>query len=154
MFQGANLEHAQIIAVAESGSTIIYNASKEDGHLHFPLNSTKDEGIRVHDSLTKESFMEGPIDSWLFLMGFVEQKPAHITAIKWIGNKEQLRVMLTLLFDGFIKEKSISVAEIERLTPCCFVDKKGNPMKLAKPREENSQRMDKLIEIFRPNSDL
>jgi hypothetical protein len=87
-------------------------------------------------------------------MGFVEQKPAHITAIKWIGNKEQLRVMLTLLFDGFIKEKSISVAEIERLTPCCFVDKKGNPMKLAKPREENSQRMDKLIEIFRPNSDL
>ena len=101
-----------------------------------------------------KEFIEGPIDSWLFLMGFVEQKPAHIKAIKWIGNKEQLRVMLTLLFDELINEKSLSLAEIERLASCCFVDKKGNPMKMAKKKEEPCQKTDILKKIIRPNSDL
>ena len=127
---------------------------KEDDCSHFPQHSTRDEGVRIYNALVKEYFIDGPIDSWLFLMGFVEQKPTHIKAMKWIGTKEQLRVMLTLLYDRLIKEKSISVAEIERLAPCCFVDKKGNPMKLAKKKEEPCQKTDILIKIIRPNSDL
>ena len=154
MFQGANLEHAQIIAVAESGSTIIYNANKQEEHKHFPQNSTKEEGIRIFNALSDESFIEGPEDSWLFLMGFVEQKPSKIKQIKWLCNKEQLRVMLHLLFERHVNEKAYSWADIERLTPCCFIDKKGNPMELAKAKEEPSQKTDRLREIIRPVSDL
>ena len=153
MFQGANLEHAQIIAVAESGSTIIYNANKQEEQKHFPQNSTKEEGIRIFNELTEGRFIQGPEDSWLFLMGFVEQIPNKIKAITWLGTKEQLRVMLRMLYERLINENALSVAEIERLTPICFINRKGESMELARPRKESSTEMDKLIEIIRPSND-
>lgn len=153
MFQGANIENSQIIGIAESGSTIIYKKEGQDEEqLRFPLNSTKDEGVRLYDNLTNDSFIKVPLDSWLFLMGFVEQKPEHVVAIKWIGTKEQLRVMLKLLFESSLNNKAISMAKIERLTPKCFVDKNGKPLKLANAKPEPSMRTDRLEEIFRPNS--
>ena len=152
MFQGATIENSQIIGIAESGSTIIYKKEgRDEEQLRFPLNSTKDEGVRLYDNLTNDSFMQVPLDSWLFLMGFVEQRPEHVVAIKWMGTKEQLRLMLRLLFESLLNNKVISVAMIERLTPMCFIDKNGKPLKLAKAREESSWRTDRLKEFFRPN---
>lgn len=121
---------------------------------HFPLNKTTDEGIRIYNALTTEKFMQGRIDSWLYLLGFSDQKPLHKQLVQWLGTKEQLRVMLRMLFERLIKENGLSVADIERLTPLCFIDKKGNPLHLAKPREESSMEIDKLKEIFRPSSDI
>lgn len=152
MFQGATFENSQVIGIAESGSTIIFKKEgKEESHPHFPLHSNKDEGLRLFDGLTDKSFMQGHQDSWLFFMGFVEQKPQKVKKIIWMGNKEQLRVMLRMLNEDSLNSNSLSVAEIERLTPKIFVDKNNNPLKLAKPKEENSQMMDKLKEIFRPS---
>ena len=56
-----------------------------------------------------------------------------------------------LLFESLLNNKVISVAMIERLTPMCFIDKNGKPLKLAKAREESSWRTDRLKEFFRPN---
>lgn len=127
-------------------------ADKQDENLHFPLNNTKDEGIRIFEALTQKHFMEGALDSWLYLLGFSDQKPNRLILMKWLGTKEQLRVMLRLIFEKLVKEGSLSVAGIERLTPHCFTDKNGKPMKLAKPKEENSFEMDTLTEIIRPKS--
>lgn len=152
MFQGANIENSQIIGIAESGSTIIYKKEGQDEEqLRFPLNSTKDEGVRLYNDLTKDSFMQVPLDSWLFLMGFVEQRPERVVAIKWEGTKEQLRIMLRLLFESLLEQKAISMAKIEEITPKNFVDKNGKPLRLAKAKEEPSTRTDRLKEIFRPN---
>ena len=128
------------------------NTKKEQPH--FPLHDTLDEGIRLYNALTTEQFMKVTVDSWLYLLGFSDQKPLHKQPVQWLGTKEQLRVMLRLLFERLIKENGLSVTDIERLTPLCFIDKKGNPMHLAKPREESSMEMDKLKEIFRPSSDI
>ena len=127
---------------------------KEEKLLHFPLNNTKDEGVRLYEALTQGHYMRGALDSWLFLMGFSDQKPLHINVTKWLSTKEQLRVMLRLLFERLINEKALSVADIKRLTPYCFIDKNGNPIQLAKPKEEFSKEMDMLREIFRPYSDF
>jgi len=128
--------------------------NKKEVHPHFPLNNTKDEGIRLFNALTSENFMQATIDSWLFLMGFSDQEPIRINPIKWLCNKEQLRVMLRLIYDRLINENAYSWADIEKLTPHCFIDKKGNPMELAKAKEEPSQKTDRLREIIRPNTDL
>lgn len=125
------------------------DTNKNDDQSRFPLNDTTDEGIRLYNALTTEKFMQVTIDSWLYLLGFSNQKPLHKQPVQWLGTKEQLRVMLRLLFEGLIKENGLSVADIERLAPHCFIDKKGKPMQLAKPREESSMEMDKLKEIFR-----
>ena len=126
--------------------------NKKEEQSHFPLNETKDEGIRLYNALTTEKFMQVAIDSWLYLLGFSDQIPLHKQLVQWLGTKEQLRVMLRMIFERLIKENGLSVADIERLTPLCFIDKKGNPMHLAKPRDESSMEMDKLKEIFRPSS--
>lgn len=131
--------------------SLINEVEKEIELPHFPSHSTKEEGIRLFNNLTNDSFMQVSLDSWLFLMGFVEQRPEHVVTIKWMGTKEQLRLMLRLLFESLLNNKVISVAMIERLTPMCFIDKNGKPLKLAKAREESSWRTDRLKEFFRPN---
>lgn len=153
MFQGATIENSQIIGIAESGSTIIYKKElKGDESDHFPLNSTKDEGVRIHDALINKSFMQVPLDSWLYLMGYVEQKPTKITFIQWLGTKEQLRQMLLLVNKDSLKKNLLSISDIERITPKCFIDKNKKTLELAKPKTESSQRMDQLVDIFRPQS--
>ncbi len=127
----------------------VEDGMNDDEITHFPLNNTPDEGIRIYEALTQKHFMEGALDSWLYLLGFSDQKPNRLILMKWLGNKEQLRITLRNIFDRLIKEKALSVADIERLTPHCFTDKNGKPMKLAKPKEELSTEIDYLNSIFR-----
>lgn len=154
MFQGANLEHAQIIAVAESGSTIIYKkVEKEEEQPHFPLNSTKDDGVSLYNFLTENQYMKVPLDSWLFLMGFITEKPQKVVSITWLTTKEQLRTMLVKSFEGLITNNTLKKADLERLAPNCFVDINGKSLNLSKPKTEYSEKMDKLEKFFRPSSD-
>lgn len=155
LFEGADLNGAQINVITGDHAEVSYQkVGKEEEQPHFPLHGNKDEGMRIYDSLTKESLMQGQQDSWLFFMGFVEQKPLKARKIMWTGNKEQLRVMLRMLNEDSLKCKSLSVADIERLTPKIFVDKNNKPLKLAKAKENPSILTDKLKEIFRPSPTL
>ncbi len=152
LFEGADLNGAQINVITGDHAEVSYQkVGKEEEQPHFPLHGNKDEGMRIYDSLAQESLMQGQQDSWLFFMGFVEQKPLKARKIMWTGTKEQLRVMLRMLNEDSINNKSLSVADMERLTPQIFVDVNNNPLKLAKPKEEISKTMDKLIKIFRPS---
>ena len=121
---------------------------------HFPLNKTKDEGVKLYDFLTAGQYMNVPLDSWLFLMGFVTEKPEKVVAIQWLTTMEQLRMMLRMTFGDLIEKKSVKVVDLNNLAHLCFVDDEGKPVNLPKPRQEISQQMDRLVEFFRPSSDL
>lgn len=129
-------------------------ACKEEDIPHFPLNKTKDEGVSLYSFLSKNQYIKAPLDSWLFLMGFVTEKPQKVVSIMWLTTKEQLRTMLVNSFEGLINNKTLKIADLERLAPKCFVDKNGKPLYLPKPRTEYSTKMDQLVNFFRPFSDV
>ena len=124
---------------------------KKQEHSHFPIHKTRNEGERVYIFLTKGCYMQGHLDSWLFLMGFIEQKPPKVKKIKWLTTKEQLNQMLRMINKDLIGSKSIKIADIKRLTPEIFIDKDSKPLKLAKSKQESSLKMDELIKFFRPS---
>lgn len=152
LFEGADLNGAQINLITGDHAEVCYQkVEKQESQPRFPLHSTKDEGMRKYDALINGKFMEVQPDSWLFLMGFVEQQPQKVRAIKWFGSKEQLQQMLRMINEDLIGSKSITIADIKRLTPKIFIDKDNNPLELANAKQENSLRMDELIRIFRPS---
>lgn len=132
----------------------ITKEEKKDEAPHFPLNKTKDEGVKLYDFLTEGQYMSVPLDSWLFLMGFVTEKPDKVVNIQWLTTMEQLRMMLRMAFCDLIEKKSVKVVELNNLAHLCFVDDEGKPVNLPKPRQEISHQMDKLVDFFRPSSDL
>lgn len=135
---------------------IVYQevTQKEEPTAHFPLNKTKDDGVKLYDFLTAGRYMNVPLDSWLFLMGFVTEKPEKVVSIQWLTTMEQLRMMLRMAFGDLIEKKSVKVVDLNTMAHLCFVDDAGKPVVLPKPRQEISQQMDRLVEFFRPSSDL
>ena len=82
---------------------------------HFPLNKTKDEGVKLYDFLTSGQYMNVPLDSWLFLMGFVTEKPEKVVTIQWLTTMEQLRKMLRMAFGDLIEKKSVKVVDLNNM---------------------------------------
>ena len=82
---------------------------------HFPLNKTKDEGVKLYDFLTSGQYMNVPLDSWLFLMGFVTEKPEKVVTIQWLTTMEQLRMMLRMAFGDLIEKKSVKVVDLNNM---------------------------------------
>ena len=115
----------------------------------FPQISSREEGERLYNELTQNHFMEGPLDSWLYGQGFVEQKPIKPQPMKWLTTKEQARIMLRTIHDNSVQQGSLKVADIERLTKQWFIYKDGKALQLAKPCEEISNKMDNLKQILR-----
>ena len=146
MFDIHDNEHVHITTQAQ-----LTNQSQQP---HFPLNKTKDEGVKLYDFLTKSKYITAPLESWLYLMGFVTEKPEKIVPITWLTTKEQLRTMLRLSFENLIDNKSVKIADLQRLTTKCFVDNKGNRMNIPKAKKEYSPEIDKLEKFFRPSSDI
>lgn len=130
------------------------STKKEEDIPHFPLNKTKDEGVSLYNFLSENQYIKVPLDSWLFLMGFVVEKPKIVVSITWLTTKEQLRTMLVNSFESLITNKTLKKADLERLAPKCFVDKNGKPLYLPKSKPEYSMKMDKLVDFFRPSSDV
>lgn len=126
----------------------------EEKRTHFPLNKTKDEGVTLYNFLSDNNYMKVPLDSWLYLMGFVTEMPGKVVPIMWLTTKEQLRIMLRFSFESLIDNNSMKIADLERLTPKCFVDINGKPMNLPKAKTEYSPEIDRLQEFFRPSSVL
>lgn len=151
LFNGMTV-YQQNFVIGDNTEIIYQKVDRVDEPAHFPLNKTKDEGVAAHEFLTTGRYIpqDSALDSFLYLLGYVEQRPKKLSAIMWLRTKEQLRVMLRLLFQSQIESKQMKVADLERLTPKVFVNKEGKPLTLAKPSEELSMEMTKLEDFFRP----
>lgn len=64
--------------------------------------------------------------------------------IVWIGTKQLARELLEYLF----KERIKPFADIERIVSKCFINKKGEPMKLAKNKKTYCLESDKIEKFF------
>ena len=117
-----------------------------NNHEHFPPNINKEQGIVLYRFLVKDSFIDATTDesSFLYLMGCTSEQPMKLKKIKWCKNKQLLREMLELLFTVLIKSKSLRKVDLERLTPYCFLDQDGKPLRLAKPKGISSIDNDNL----------
>jgi hypothetical protein len=56
--------------------------------------------------------------------------------------------MLQRRYASLLSQKLLTDAELKKLSPNCFVDKKGNGIEIPKPREEQSLMMDELLKNF------
>ena len=130
------------------------STNKEKNIPHFPLYKTKDEGVFLYNFLSENNYIKVQLDSWLFLMGCVTEKPQKVESIMWLTTKEQLRTMLVKFFEGLITNNALKKADLERLVPKCFVDTSGKPLNLPKTKTEYSEKMDQLEKFFRPSSDV
>lgn len=155
-FNGSVTFNGPMFDIHDNEHVHIHNSALTDSKdevPHFPYNKTKDEGVALYNFLTKYSYAKVPLDSWLYLMGFVTEKPQKVVPITWLQTKEQLRTMLFLSFEQLINDNSVKKADLEKMVPLCFKDKDGNTMKLAKHKEEPSFGIDHLTKFFRPSSD-
>jgi len=79
---------------------------------------------------------------WLQVNKYIKDLKAK--PIQWLKNKQLLRELLT-----HPKIKcDLSIADMERLTPTMFVDKKGQSIKLAKNKVEPNEDSDKLRDFL------
>ena len=83
-----------------------------------------------------------------FQMGFSVNQPAEVRPVEWLKTVETARLMLYKVCDGLLASGSITKSRIGELASQCFT-KQGEPLKLAKPRKENSIDVD-AIEQFLP----
>ena len=81
-------------------------------------------------------------------MGFSVNQPAEVRPVEWLKTVETARLMLYKVCDGLLASGSITKSRIGELASKCFT-KQGEPLKLAKPRKENSIDVD-AIEQFLP----
>lgn len=123
---------------------------------HLPLYRTREEGTNLYEFLVRGGYIDGKTDRecWLYQMGCTAEQSAEVNPIRWLHTKEQLRYMLSLFYDGMLKDGSLKLADLTRQVPKMFIDKNGNAIELPKPRKEESAEMDALRTFFRPVSDL
>ena len=81
-------------------------------------------------------------------MGFTSSQPAEVKPIAWLRTVETARMMLTKIHGNLLESKQLTVVRMNELASLCFT-KKGEPLKLAKPRKEDSMDAD-AIEQFLP----
>ena len=86
--------------------------------------------------------------NWLYTMGYSSNKDDD-KKIKWLGNKENLRFFLENWFRDMIDKKKVKFVDIEKCVAMCFINKKEQPMILAKKKLENSIIQDKIENFFR-----
>ena len=119
-------------------------------HKHFPPCINKEQGIELFRFLVKDSYIGATTDesSFLFLMGCTSEQPKELLTIRWVKNKQLLRELLEMLFRSLMKSKSLRKVDLERLTPHCFENKDGKPLRLAKWKEIFSTDSDNLKKII------
>ena len=160
MFQGANMQNAQVNMFVESGAKVVYKEVTVSRHAepdrqHFPPNRSESEGRQWYEFLMKQGFIgsETALPCWMFLMGFSTVQPEEVKPIAWLKTVETARLMLRKVHGNLIEARRLTVSRMEELAAQCFT-KQGKPLKLAKPKKEYSQDAD-AIENFLPTvSDL
>lgn len=137
IFQGADLKHAQINLIVESGAKVVYQEHNEPVRdvPHFPLHKNKQAGQQWFKFLVEKGFVmpDTGLNCWLFLMVFSTAQPSEVKPIEWMKTVETARMMLYKVFGDMIEAKQITKARIKELASQCFT-KQGEPLRLAKPK--------------------
>jgi len=122
---------------------------------HFPVNGSESVGRQWFDFLTVRGFIspDTEIDCWQYVMGFSTQQPADVRPIEWLKTKETARMMIQKVNQRLLDSKQLTVGRMNELTAQCFT-KKGEPLKLAKPKEESSYDADAIATFLPTISDL
>ena len=122
---------------------------------HLPLGSWDiEKGRKLYAFLNNKGnrfiSSDTPIDSFLYIMGFTDEKPTTPKRITWMKNKELLRLLLMdLMYKDSITNGHLKNSDLEKLVQECFTDKHDAPMELAKPKKlDYSQDVDLLMEFF------
>lgn len=151
VLKGATIH--QLNMFVESGAKVVYQEVNTQATTapHFPLNNTEKEGRQWFQFLVGKGFIAADSDqsSWLYLMGFSSNQPEVVKLVAWQKTVETARLMLCRIH-GNLK---LPYPKMKELASQCFT-KQGQPLRLAKPKKENSWDA-KAIEDFLPTvSDL
>lgn len=121
---------------------------------HFPVNKSEEEGRQWFDYLIQKGFIapDSEMDVWQFVMGFSTNQPAEVRPIEWLKTVETARMMLTKIHGNLLESKQLTVVRMKELASQCFT-KKGEPLKLAKPRRETSIDADAIDQFVPTFSD-
>ena len=130
----------------ESHKTGFTDGLHKSKHEHFPPFINEKQGIALYRFLVEQSFIVATTDeaSFLFLIGCASEQPMELHKIIWAKNKQLLREMLEQLFNTLIGNRCLRIADLERLTPLCFVSIKHESFKLANRTKHPSTDSDKL----------
>ena len=123
--------------------------SPEKSAPHFPLNKSEEEGRQWFEFLVKGGFIahDTALECWQFYMGFSVEQPKELRPIAWLKTVETARMMIRKVHGNLIDEKRLSIVKMEELASKCFT-KQGEPLKLAKPRKENTMDADAIEQFF------
>ncbi len=119
--------------IERSNAIILLSESKENTHLQPPLTRVllQQEQEFLFDQLIKHKFMDGERESFYFVFGGTPIK--KLNKIKWLKNKQTLN----MLIDEVRAEKT-SRAERVDIASKYFTDKKGQRMRLPRPKKYES----------------
>ena len=122
--------------------------------VQMPPHLTREQGMALYTFLISNNYIDAvtPSEDFLYLMGISSMPPVKMKLINWLNTVQQLRKMLTLVFDEPLKRGSLKLAEIERRAPLCFLNKGKKMSVLAKPSAEYSAELDAIENFFRPKS--
>jgi len=157
VFQGANMQNAQVNMFVESGAKVVYkevtairNAEHSVPSARFPASIGYEHGAEVLILLKERGFVPSSTDPSVFLyqMGCTDECPQQLGPIVWLKNKQLLREMLELWFRRLIADKALSKARIEEICPQVFVGEDGLQLSLAKPKPVPSLESDELKKFF------
>lgn len=153
MFDIHNNEHVYIGKPAEEPASKENVGAKES--VHFPLNKSEDEGRQWYDFLISKGFIPDDTEQacWLYMMGFSSTLPEVVKPIPWLKTVETAQLMIRKVHGNLLATKQLTVARMTELASLCFT-KQGKPLRLSKPRKENSQDADKIENFLPTISDL
>lgn len=120
--------------------------------VQMPPHLNRDLAMQIYNFLITGGYIDNstPSEDFLYLMGVSSIPPVSLKKINWMRTLQQLRTFLKLCFEEPLNRKSIKMAELERRTPECFLNKGKKMTSLAKDSEENSAELDKIVNFFRP----
>lgn len=127
-----------------------YGGDKAKQSPHFPLNKTEEEGRQWYDFLVSKGFIAEDTEQtcWLYLMGFSNTLPVEMKPIAWLKTVETAQLMIRKVHGNLLSTKQLTIGKMTELASQCFT-KQGEPLRLSKPRKENSHDADE-IENFLP----
>lgn len=127
-----------------------YDGNRTNQNPHFPLNKSEEEGRQWYDFLVNKGFIANDTEQscWLYMMGFSNTLPSEVKPIVWLKTVETAQLMIRKVHGNLLDTKQLTIARMTELASQCFT-KQGAPLKLSKPRKENSQDADD-IEKFLP----
>ena len=143
--------------IFEAGATQInnyYGGNRSSGNPQLPAKLSRTQAEKLFEFLKQHMFLgaDASLDSWLQVMGC--QMAQQWEPVCWQKTKETLRLLLTRIYAEDLERKAFKHKDLVKMVSHCFVDSKGAPLELSKPKKENSVDAD-LIENFLPTiSDL